>query len=147
MNTNIPSSKRTSTLLKQLWNLRSFPQGTRNCYNVPVKVGTKYLIRASFLYQNYDGQNSIPEFDLYFGPNFWVTVKLDLPENIIHEEIIHITTSNNVQICLVNTGSGTPFISALEFRPLANASYETLSPSLSTFLRLDIGAKQDAFTR
>ncbi|KAG6606735.1 putative LRR receptor-like serine/threonine-protein kinase, partial [Cucurbita argyrosperma subsp. sororia] len=144
--TSLPSSSGLSNVQKQLWNLRSFPQGTRNCYNVPVKVGTKYLIRASFLYDNYDAKNTVPEFDLHFGPNLWVSVKLELPENIIHEEIIHITTSNNAQVCLVNTDKGTPFISALEFRPLELSSYKTVSGSLATFLRLDIGENK-TFTR
>ncbi|XP_022948905.1 probable LRR receptor-like serine/threonine-protein kinase At1g07560 isoform X2 [Cucurbita moschata] len=144
--TSLPSSSGLSNVQKQLWNLRSFPQGTRNCYNVPVKVGTKYLIRASFLYDNYDAKNTVPEFDLHFGPNLWVNVKLELPENIIHEEIIHITTSNNAQVCLVNTDKGTPFVSALEFRPLELSSYKTVSGSLATFLRLDIGENK-TFTR
>ncbi|XP_038890005.1 probable leucine-rich repeat receptor-like protein kinase At2g28990 [Benincasa hispida] len=144
---SIPSNRILSDLERQLWSLRSFPQGKRNCYNVKVKVGTKYLIRASFLYENYDAQNTVPEFDLHFGPNFWVTVKLGLPQTIIHEEIIHITTSNNVKVCVVNTGNGTPFISALELRPLENVSYETVSGSLSTYMRLDIGANNNTFIR
>ncbi|KAK0595669.1 hypothetical protein LWI29_008876 [Acer saccharum] len=44
---------------QQRKNLRSFPQGTRNCYTLKLKLeqGTKnnYLIRAVFVYGNYDG--------------------------------------------------------------------------------------------
>ncbi|KAJ4717965.1 protein kinase family protein [Melia azedarach] len=43
-------------------------------------------------------------------------------------------------ICLANTGSGTPFISALELRALKNSSYSTQSGSLLLFFRLDIGS-------
>ncbi|GLT72543.1 hypothetical protein SLA2020_444680 [Shorea laevis] len=44
-----------ATHQQQTWNLRSFPQGNRNCYTINVTRGTKYLIRATFLYGNYDG--------------------------------------------------------------------------------------------
>lgn len=144
----VASDYRLSSLLKQLWTSRSFSEGIRNCYNIPVKLGIKYLIRASFLYANYDGQNSVPQFDLYFGPNFWTTVSLPKVQSIIDEEIIHITTSNQVQICLVNTGNGVPFISSIELRPLPNTTYVTRGESLTTFLRLDIGTSpNDTITR
>ncbi|XP_023524888.1 probable LRR receptor-like serine/threonine-protein kinase At1g51810 [Cucurbita pepo subsp. pepo] len=144
----LPSSSHSETLLQQLRSLRSFPNGTRNCYNIQVKLGIKYLIRASFFYANYDAQNNIPEFDLYFGPDFWVTVNLgDNIKTIINNEIIHITTSNQVQICLVNSGNGVPFVSALELRPLPNTTYVTTTGSLSTFLRLDTGSPNDYLIR
>ncbi|CAN6842294.1 unnamed protein product [Brassica oleracea] len=47
--------------------LRYFPEGIRNCYNLKVTSGTKYLIKAQFLYGNYDGLNDGPEFDLYLA--------------------------------------------------------------------------------
>uniref|UniRef100_A0A0A0LFV5 non-specific serine/threonine protein kinase n=1 Tax=Cucumis sativus TaxID=3659 RepID=A0A0A0LFV5_CUCSA len=53
---------------------------------------------------------------------------------------MHIVSSNWVEVCLVNTGTGTPFISALELRPLPTFLYETRSESLTTFLRLDVGS-------
>lgn len=137
---DIPSNYISDSLEKQLWNLRSFPEGIRNCYSIKVKRSTKYLIRASFLYANYDGQNSIPEFDLYFGTDFWTTVELEKVEYIIHKEVIHITTSNQVQVCLVNSEKGIPFISSLELRPLPITTYANVSTTLTTFLRLDIGA-------
>ncbi|KAF3555492.1 hypothetical protein F2Q69_00016886 [Brassica cretica] len=68
--------------------LRYFPEGIRNCYNLKVTSGTKYLIKAQFLYGNYDGLNDGPEFDLYLGPNKWT--KVDLSFSSKTEEIIHI---------------------------------------------------------
>ncbi|XP_022964167.1 LRR receptor-like serine/threonine-protein kinase IOS1 isoform X2 [Cucurbita moschata] len=121
--------------------LRSFPQGIRNCYNVSIVKGIKYLIRASFLYENYDGLNVPPVFDLYIGNSFWETV--DFTD--IHMEhfidLIHITSSKDVHICLINTGNGVPIISSLEFRPLLNITYQTVSGSLSLDSRLDFGPK------
>ncbi|KAI4355558.1 hypothetical protein L6164_004318 [Bauhinia variegata] len=128
-----------ATKQQQLWYLRRFPSGTRNCYKIKVTSGTKYLIRASFFYGNYDDQNELPEFALHLGANVWETVKFTNASISINYEIIHIPPLDNVQICLVNTGSGIPFISAIELRTLKNTTYITQSGSLSRFLRVDMG--------
>ncbi|KAJ7951675.1 protein kinase family protein [Quillaja saponaria] len=129
-----------ATYQQQLWYLRSFPQGIRNCYRINIASRTKYLIRASFLYGNYDGQNELPEFDLHLGANLWDSVKITNASLSISSEIIHVPPLDHVRICLVNTDSGTPFISAIELRTLKDNTYITKSGSLSRFLRLDIGS-------
>ncbi|XP_060669442.1 LRR receptor-like serine/threonine-protein kinase IOS1 [Ziziphus jujuba] len=122
--------------------VRSFPQGVRNCYKLNVTRAAKYLIRTTFLYGNYDGQNKLPRFDLYLGPNKWVTVNFSSVNLSIMKEIIHNTSQSHLQICLVNTNSGTPFITALELRPLRNDTYftSTGSGSLALTHRFDIGS-------
>ncbi|BBN68096.1 Leucine-rich repeat transmembrane protein kinase protein [Prunus dulcis] len=118
------------------WSVRSFPEGARNCYKINVTRGNKYLIRASFVYGNYDGQDKIPEFELHLGPNLWDTVSLETSVST-NKELIYVPLRNYIHVCLVNTGSGVPFISALELRPLPNASYQTkqghwhLSPGMT----------------
>ncbi|XP_024022548.1 LRR receptor-like serine/threonine-protein kinase IOS1 isoform X1 [Morus notabilis] len=127
----------------QYWatTVRSFPDGTRNCYTINTERGTKYLMRAWFLYGNYDGKNSTPEFDLHLGPNFWDTVKIVDSSSVVVKEIIHFPLQNYVRLCLVNTGSGTPFISALELRPLKNTTYKVESQtSLALAVRIDVGS-------
>ncbi|KAK9923505.1 hypothetical protein M0R45_031921 [Rubus argutus] len=123
------------------WSLRSFPHGTRNCYKINVKSATKYLIRASFFYGNYDGENKLPEFDLHLGPNLWDSVSLDDASTATNKELIHLVPSkrNYLHVCLVDTGSGVPFISAIELRPLPNSTYQTQMGSLELYLRLDTG--------
>ncbi|RWR78193.1 putative LRR receptor-like serine/threonine-protein kinase [Cinnamomum micranthum f. kanehirae] len=76
--------------LRQLYNnIKSFPNGSRNCYNLSeITKGNKYLIRAYFLYGNYDGKNSTPEFDLYFGVNRWTTISFSDPNESFYKEII-----------------------------------------------------------
>ncbi|CAA7048005.1 unnamed protein product [Microthlaspi erraticum] len=130
--------------LKPYKHLRYFPEGTRNCYNLPVIKGTIYLIRAVFLYENYDGLKRSPLFDLSLGPNFWVTidmedhssygVRMNLPGGIM-EESIHMANSNSLDVCLVKTGEGTPFISTLELRPLKDDTYITDTGSLRLLSR------------
>lgn len=121
--------------LKPQTTVRYFPDGTRNCYNITVKQGTNYLIRARTVYGNYDGLNIRPRFDLYIGPNFWVTINIEKYVNGTWEEIFHIPRSNILDLCLVKTGTTTPFISAIEIRPLLNNSYITTAGSLMMFSR------------
>ncbi|XP_062155808.1 LRR receptor-like serine/threonine-protein kinase IOS1 [Alnus glutinosa] len=125
---------------QQVWNLKSFPQGNRNCYSINVTRGTKYLIRGTFLHGNYDGQGNLPQFDLYLGADTWETVKVVNSSISVIKELIHVPSLNYIHVCLVNTGLGTPFISAIELRPLKNTTYVTESGSLALFLRLDVGS-------
>ena len=111
-----PYSRRYGTL-------RSFPNSTRNCYKIsPIQLGGKYLIRAGFYYRNYDGQSSSPIFDLHVGVNYWTTVEIGYGGGYT-AEIVTVLLGEIVQVCLVNTGKGTPFISVLELRPLPSNLY------------------------
>ncbi|XP_031120499.1 probable LRR receptor-like serine/threonine-protein kinase At1g05700 [Ipomoea triloba] len=139
--TGVISSAVSAAASQPFKTLRSFPQGTRNCYTLrpsPGK-GSKYLIRAGFWYGNYDGKNQLPEFDLYLGVDYWDTVTLNSssPSSL---EIIHVLSSDFLHVCLVNTGRGTPFISTLELRNLNVTMYATTAGSLQTFARLDLGS-------
>ncbi|KAK3220058.1 hypothetical protein Dsin_014028 [Dipteronia sinensis] len=125
---------------KQLWYVRSFPENIRNCYNIKVTSGTKYLIRVTFMYGNYDSQNKVPEFELYLGPNLLGTIGSYNASSEIDVEIIHVATLDYINICLVNTNLGTPFISAIELRPLRNSTYVTQSGSLMLLARYDTGS-------
>ncbi|XP_013590331.1 PREDICTED: probable LRR receptor-like serine/threonine-protein kinase At1g51820 isoform X3 [Brassica oleracea var. oleracea] len=115
--------------------LRYFPEGQRNCYNVETTQGTKYLIRASFFYGNYDGLQTLPNFDLFLGPNKWTTVNLNatVPGGQ-YREIIHMSKLSSLQICLVKTGTTTPMISTLELRPLRSDIYISDTGSSLQFL-------------
>ncbi|KEH27246.1 putative transferase [Medicago truncatula] len=127
-----------------LSDLRSFPHGNRNCYRLIAGTkGSLHLIRASFLYGNYDGENKLPEFDLYVGVNFWSSVKFKNASEQVALETISMATSEETNVCLVNKGKGIPFISALELRPIDNSIYKTEfgdSASLLLFKRWDIGS-------
>ncbi|XP_012574797.1 probable LRR receptor-like serine/threonine-protein kinase At4g29180 isoform X2 [Cicer arietinum] len=126
-----------------LSDLRSFPQGKRNCYRlIAGRRGSLHLIRASFLYGNYDGENKLPEFDLYIDVNFWSSVKFRNASEEVTLEIISVAKSEETNVCLVNKGDGIPFISALELRPINNSIYNTEfgeSASLLLYKRFDIG--------
>ncbi|KAK4734299.1 hypothetical protein R3W88_008560 [Solanum pinnatisectum] len=86
--------------------VRSFPRGKRNCYNLRSSKDkdSKFLVRAFFMYGN------------YMIIKLWDTIQLDNSSHVVTKEIIHVFSTNYTNVCLVNTGNGTPFISALECR-------------------------------
>ena len=129
-----------AALQQAAWDLRSFPQGIRNCYSINIMQDTKYLIRGTFFYGNYDGLSKLPQFDLHLGVNKWDTVKIENVSVGVIKELIHVPSQNYLQVCLVNTGLGMPFISAIELRPLNNKTYVTISGSLALFSRYDFGS-------
>ncbi|KAK4581608.1 hypothetical protein RGQ29_024989 [Quercus rubra] len=122
--------------------LRSFPQGIKNCYTLKPEQGknSNYLIRAFFQYGNYDNNNQVPKFDLYIGVNYWTTVELKDACDVGFPEIIHVPISDTITICLINTKSGIPFISALELRPLDKSIYQAgYGEALNRIARHDLG--------
>ncbi|KAL5575491.1 hypothetical protein UlMin_017190 [Ulmus minor] len=134
---------------QQYRNVRSFPQGAKNCYILRPSQGKNrtYLFRAGFMYGDYDGKNQLPEFDLYVGVNLWKNVVVDNSSSIITMEMIHVIETDYVHVCLVNTGSGTPFISVLEVRLLNNNAYVSEYGSLDLYARLDCGLSPKEIVR
>ncbi|XP_039158975.1 senescence-induced receptor-like serine/threonine-protein kinase [Eucalyptus grandis] len=127
-------------------NLRSFPDGKRNCYTLRPDRGKNitYLIRATFWYGNYDRENQMPSFDLYIDVNYWATVS---SSDYFHEEILYLSKADYIQVCLVNTGNGVPFISALELRTLDDDFYGVGSGLLRLLRRQDIGRSSNSSIR
>ncbi|XP_021890268.1 probable LRR receptor-like serine/threonine-protein kinase At1g05700 [Carica papaya] len=135
----ISSKFKTDTLEKRYLKVRSFPDGMKNCYTLKPKQanGNNYLIRAGFMYGDYDGKASVPEFELFLGINFWESVKPDDASTPIITEMIHVPSSDQIDVCLVNTEFGTPFISFLELRLLSNDIYRIESGSLKLYTRVN----------
>ncbi|CDP18927.1 unnamed protein product [Coffea canephora] len=134
----------TQNYQKLLSTVRSFPEGNSSCYRLKPTAnggGNKYLIRAFFMYGNYDFKSQPPLFKLYLNANEWDEVKLENASQILIKEVIHNPPTDYIHVCLVNVGSGTPIISALEIRELNNTIYETMyDDSLILYRRLDEGA-------
>ncbi|RWR78157.1 putative LRR receptor-like serine/threonine-protein kinase [Cinnamomum micranthum f. kanehirae] len=144
VNYNLSKASLPTTTLQQLYsNVRSFPNGSRNCYNLSeITKGTKYLLRFYMWYGNYDGRNSIPQFDIYVGVNRWMIIN-DRSSVPFIRELILMAKMNYMSVCLVNTGLGTPFISALELRPLNHSMYKVVNEthSLTRLNQSDFGRR------
>ncbi|XP_034696322.1 senescence-induced receptor-like serine/threonine-protein kinase [Vitis riparia] len=96
------------------------------------------------MYGNYDSKNQPPIFKLYLGVDEWDTVNITKASDIIRMEIIHIPITDYIDVCLVNAGSGTPFISVLELRQLNDLIYSpTELGSLLLYNRWDFGTQQE----
>ncbi|PON37030.1 Mitogen-activated protein kinase kinase kinase [Parasponia andersonii] len=136
-----PISSETRNVWPFFKNLRSFPNGTRNCYTVRTKEGknVNYLITAFFYYGNYDGKNSYPVFDLHIGVTRLRTINT---EQISFSDVVYFTTADSIDVCLVNINRGTPILSALQLRPLVTNSLYQTSPAklLGLVNRYDCGA-------
>ncbi|XP_042387063.1 putative leucine-rich repeat receptor-like serine/threonine-protein kinase At2g19230 [Zingiber officinale] len=140
-----------SSFRLQLTTLRSFPNSTRSCYTLrPVVQYYKYLVRAYFLYGNYDGlhkANTINplEFDVYIDVNMLMTMSIQNESYTYRAEALIVAVVNSsVSICLVNTGNGVPFISSLELRRIDSSLYTLVNDSfyLQVFARRNLGATQ-----
>ncbi|KAL5206605.1 hypothetical protein ABZP36_034814 [Zizania latifolia] len=83
----------------------------------------KYLVHTNFKYGNYDGLDRPSAFDLYAGVNFWVTINISDPGASVIAEAIVVVPEESMQVCLVNIGGVTPFISSLGLRLLKNSLY------------------------
>ncbi|VAI31792.1 unnamed protein product [Triticum turgidum subsp. durum] len=136
----------TTDTNEDLRTLRSFPSGLRNCYTLPTKSGAKYLVRMLFFHGNYDGKTV--DFDLHLGTNYWDTMSVGntTDDRYSWSEAIFVAWASWVPVCLVNTGSGTPFVSTVELRPLSASLYPdvTIDESMSTYQRINTGGN---FTR
>ncbi|KAJ7975316.1 Leucine-rich repeat receptor-like protein kinase [Quillaja saponaria] len=124
--------------------LRVFPNLKKNCYTINVNKGEKVLVRASFIYGNYDGKLAPPTFELQFDGNFWSTVNTSELSGV-YPEALYVMKENTTSICLAQTfPNQIPFISALELRSLDSDMYSRVDPNLALFFsnRVASGAKQ-----
>ncbi|KAF8677018.1 hypothetical protein HU200_046475 [Digitaria exilis] len=151
-NRNISSDYIKPTLAWRNYNVRFFPDGIRNCYTLRSLVaGNKYFVRATFYYGNYDGLNRLRVFDLYLGANYWHEVNFRGAGSVNWMDIIAVAPADYLQVCLVNKGMGTPFISGLDLRPLKSSLYPESNSSQSLVLvnsnRFNMGPTDNSIIR
>uniref|UniRef100_A0A0D9XCU5 Protein kinase domain-containing protein n=1 Tax=Leersia perrieri TaxID=77586 RepID=A0A0D9XCU5_9ORYZ len=120
--------------------VRSFPTGVRNCYTLPTVAGKKYMVRVIAFYGNYDGKNSSSQYDLYLGVNYWTTVSAKIGSEVY--EAMFMAWASWAPVCLINTGDGTPFVSTVELRLLADGLYKEVmaNQSMARFDRRSMGS-------
>lgn len=118
--------------------IRFFPNSPgRKCYRLPVRnVSSSILVRAQFLYKNYDGQAKPPAFTVSLGTAISTTVNLSRTDPWT-EEFIWPVDKDVLPLCLQSIpDAGFPVISTLEVRPLPQGAYTTgLEDFSGKFLR------------
>ncbi|GJY59066.1 leucine-rich repeat transmembrane protein kinase protein [Tanacetum coccineum] len=75
------------------------------------------------------------------GSDYWCRVNIT-ESTAMDYEIIHLFSSDNIYVCLVNIGLGYPFISALELRLLDSSMYATQLQSLILVERYSLGSSE-----
>ena len=124
--------------------LGAFPSdGAKHCYALPVATRACYLVRATFLYAGFDGDDAFPEFNLYLGATRWSPVVVYDGARLVIREAIVLAQSSIVSVCLSNATTGRPFISTLELRPLNGSLYHTDAEArafLALAARINFGA-------
>ncbi|KVI00007.1 Concanavalin A-like lectin/glucanase, subgroup [Cynara cardunculus var. scolymus] len=119
----------TNETRQQYQTVRYFPADSRKyCYTLDVKSRTRYLIRATFLYGNFDSNNVYPKFDISMGPTRWATIVISDANIIESQELIFLASGSTISVCLSNATTGQPFISTLELRPFNGSIYLTPYP-------------------
>jgi hypothetical protein len=151
-NRNISADYIKPSLAQRYYSVRFFPDGTRNCYTLRSLVaGNKYFVRAAFYYGNYDGLNTLPVFDLYMGTDYWHEVQFSDAGSTNWMDIIVVAPADYLQVCLVNKGMGTPFISGMDLRPLKSNLYPEANSSQSLVLinsnRFNMGPTDGSIVR
>lgn len=124
--------------------LRHFPADSRKyCYTLNVTSRTRYLLRATFLYGNFDNNNVYPKFDISLGATHWSTIVISDANTIEVRELIFLASSPTISVCLSNATTGKPFISTLELRQFNGSIYYTEFEELyylSVSARINFGA-------
>ncbi|KAG6697112.1 hypothetical protein I3843_09G176600 [Carya illinoinensis] len=131
--------------------LRHFPADSRKyCYTLKVISRTRYLVRATFLYGNFDSNNVYPKFDISLGATPWSTIVISDASTIEVRELIFLASSPAISVCLSNATTGQPFISTLELRQFNGSIYYTEFEEqyyLSVSARINFGADTEAPVR
>ncbi|KAL2642986.1 hypothetical protein R1flu_010573 [Riccia fluitans] len=137
---NLPTAMQLQENKKQMSSLRFFDDSrSKHCYVLPVGASGTYLVRAMFLYANYDKEATNPIFDLAIDATLWRTIDFTLDRDVTNSwfkptvvEVLVPVENSNISVCLIRTSSAyTPFISSLELRSITGSSYSYVTKSQS----------------
>ncbi|KAL4313393.1 hypothetical protein GQ457_01G037640 [Hibiscus cannabinus] len=107
--------------------IRFFPESRgRNCYKLPVgNISSIVLVRAQFVYKNYDKHRKPPAFSVSLGTAIVSMVNLTDKDPWI-DEFTWPVSKDTLSFCLqAIPGGGSPVISSLEVRPLPLGAYQS----------------------
>ena len=142
----------------ELTTLRFFNSShPKDCYNLPVTQYSKYLLRASFYYGNYDTSVTPPTFYMAIDATVVANISTyNLNGPAAGPPFVEFTIkaqSHVTYLCLLRDSTNTnPFISAIALRPLVLYNYKwdvilAANRYLSHLARLNLGALTDEVIR
>ncbi|KAJ8749674.1 hypothetical protein K2173_026323 [Erythroxylum novogranatense] len=128
--------------------VRFFPvTQDRNCYRLPLNnQSSLFLVRAQFVYKNYDRLRKPPTFFVSLGTSMTSTINLAINDPWTEEFVWRPVNKDALSFCLhAIPRGGSPVISSLEVRPLPPGAYQSGVGDLPTNLlrkhyRIDSGS-------
>ncbi|KAJ4771501.1 Leucine-rich repeat protein kinase family protein [Rhynchospora pubera] len=89
------------------------------------------------------------QFDLYIDTSFWRRVNITNASSEYAHEVVIVAANDFIWVCLVDIKAGTPFISALELRPLKSNLYQYAfqNQSNAILFRLNYGPTESVTIR
>jgi Malectin-like domain len=131
--------------------VRFFPADDRKyCYTLNVTTGLRYLVRATFLYGNFDNTNVYPKFIISLGATLWDLIIINDARTAVVSEMLVLAPSSSLSVCLLNASSGVRFISTIELRQFNGSMYTSYyETQYFMFLaaRVNFGALSNASIR
>nr|XP_043620700.1 probable LRR receptor-like serine/threonine-protein kinase At5g48740 [Erigeron canadensis] len=107
--------------------IRFFPDPkSRKCYMLPMNYTSSslILIRANFVYKNYDGLQQPPLFFVSLGTAIAANINLSFKDPWIEEFVWQPNNKDELSLCLISIpNSGFPVISSIEMRPIPQGAY------------------------
>ncbi|KAL3700834.1 hypothetical protein R1sor_018856 [Riccia sorocarpa] len=131
--------------------LKYFPEGrSKNCFVLPAKNATTYLLRISFYPGNATTAPSIDspvDFNVTVNNDLWLTyaATADIRPSGWAEAVFHTFAKGEIYLCLVKGTKGFPFINGIELREQNTSSYSLVKKGkfLITSDRYNTGTKPD----
>ncbi|KAF3329926.1 LRR receptor-like serine/threonine-protein kinase [Carex littledalei] len=155
--TNYPFGQRTNTSSpvnnnKTQYNtVRFFPTDDRKyCYTLNVTTRLRYLVRATFIYGNFDGTSVYPKFVISLDSTYWDTIVINDATTPVVSEMVVLAPSPSLSVCLYNASSGVRFISTIELRQFNGSMYNTMFEDqffMYMAARINFGALSNASIR
>jgi Malectin-like domain len=131
--------------------VRYFPESdAKYCYDLKVTARLRYLVRATFLYGNFDSKNVYPKFYLSLGATYWDMIVIVDPVTPVLTEMVVLAPSPTLSVCLLNPTSGARFISTIELRRFNGSMYYTMFETqyfMYMAARANMGAHSNASIR
>ncbi|KAJ3684036.1 hypothetical protein LUZ61_013200 [Rhynchospora tenuis] len=131
--------------------VRFFPTDDRKyCYRLNVTTRLRYLVRATFLYGNFDNTNVYPKFVISLGATYWDTIVIIDAATPVVSEMVVLAPSPSLNVCLFNASSGLRFISTIELRQFNGSMYTSMFEDqyfMFMAARVNFGALSNASIR
>ncbi|KAL2904993.1 Receptor-like protein 4 [Bienertia sinuspersici] len=113
--------------------LRFFPpttSGPKNCYVIPTSSnGGRYLFRTFTVYDNYDGKNHPPSFEVSVEGTVVFSYSSPWPESLSsdgsYSDLIAFVADGEADVCFYSIATDPPIIGTLEMIEIDSASYDS----------------------